>query len=49
MSPADGLHPSVNDPPPDVITGGVTSKTHETVREAVDVFPQASLAVHVLV
>ena len=49
MSPADGLHPSVNDPPPVVNTGGVTSAIHVTVRDAVAVLPQASLAVNVLV
>src|SRR4030095_9215356 len=49
ISPADGLHPSVNDPPPVVNTGGVRSAIQFTVRDAVEVFPQASLAVHVLV
>jgi hypothetical protein len=32
-----------------VKTGAVTSAVHVTVRDAVDVLPQASLAVHVLV
>jgi hypothetical protein len=32
-----------------VNAGGVTSTVHVAVREAVEVFPQASLAVHVLV
>jgi hypothetical protein len=32
-----------------VNTGGVKSAVHVTVRDAVDVFPQASRAVHVLV
>ena len=49
ISPADGLHPSVNGPPPLVIVGGVTSTIHVAVRAAVEVFPQASLAVNVLV
>ena len=49
MSPADGLHPSVNDPPPVVNTGAVISAVHVTVRDAVAVLPQASLAVNVLV
>src|SRR4030095_13431060 len=49
ISPADGLHPSVNDPPPVVRIGGVLSEVHVTVREAEAVLLQASLAVHVLV
>jgi hypothetical protein len=32
-----------------IITGGVTSEVHVTVRAAVEVLPQASLAVHCLV
>jgi hypothetical protein len=49
ISLAAGLHPSVNDVPPVVRTGGVTSAVHVTVRDAVDVLPQKSLAVNVLV
>src|SRR6187431_2424446 len=49
ISPVDGLQPSVVVVPPVVITGGVISEVHVTVRDAVDVFPQASRAVHVLV
>src|SRR5215204_7463775 len=49
MSPADGLHPSVNEPPPVVNTGAVRSAIQFTVRDAVEVLPQASLAVNVLV
>ena len=46
----DGLHPSVVDAVDDgVITGGVLSNVHVTVLDAVPVFPQASVAVHVLV
>ena len=49
ISPAEGLHPSDVPVPPVVNTGGVTSAVHVTVREAVAVLPQASIAVHVLV
>ena len=49
ISPADGLHPSERLPPPLVSVGGVTSTVHVTVRAAVEVLPQASLAVNVLV
>jgi len=49
ISPADGLHPSVSEPPPLVITGGVKSTIHVAVREAEDVLPQASIALNVLV
>ena len=50
ISPADGLQPSVVVVPPVVMTGAViSSATHVTVRDAVDVLPQKSLAVHVLV
>jgi hypothetical protein len=49
ISPADGLHPSDVPVPPVVNTGGVTSAVHVTVRDAVEVLPQASLAVNVLV
>ena len=49
---APGLHPrfalfAVE--PVAVITGAVRSKVHEAVREVLAVFPQASVAVHVLV
>src|SRR5688572_15529224 len=49
ISLADGLHPSVVVVPPVVITGAVTSAVHVTVLDAVEVLPQKSLAVHVLV
>jgi hypothetical protein len=49
ISPAAGLHPSDVAVPPVVNTGGVRSAIHVTVRDAVDVLPQKSLAVHVLV
>ena len=49
ISPAEGLHPSDVPVPPVVTTGGVTSIIHVTVRDAVAVLPQASLAVNVLV
>jgi hypothetical protein len=49
ISPADGLHPRLVEVPPVVNTGAVRSTTHVTVRDAVDVLPQKSLAVHVLV
>jgi hypothetical protein len=49
MSLADGLHARAVVVPPVVNTGAVTSAVHVTVREAVDVLPQASLAVNVLV
>jgi hypothetical protein len=49
ISPAEGLHPSDVPVPPVVSTGGVRSAIHVTVRDAVDVLPQKSLAVHVLV
>ena len=49
MSEADGLHPSVVVVPPVTITGAVLSAVHVTVLDAVEVLPQASLAVHVLV
>jgi hypothetical protein len=49
IAPAEGLHPSDVPVPPVVNTGGVTSAVQVTVREAVDVLPQASLAVNVLV
>ena len=46
---ASGLHPNVNPAPPVKIVGGVTSAVHVTVLDAVDVLPQKSLAVNVLV
>jgi hypothetical protein len=49
ISPAVGLQPSVVVVPPVVITGGVISTVHVTVRDVADVLPQASIAVHVLV
>ena len=49
ISPADGLQASDVVVPPVLNTGGVTSAVHVTVRAAVAVLPQASLAVHVLV
>jgi hypothetical protein len=49
ISPVVGLQPRVVVVPPVVITGGVLSEVHVTVRDAVDVLPQASRAVHVLV
>src|SRR4030095_11414232 len=49
ISPAEGLHPSVNEPPPVVRVGAVTSAVHVAVRDAVEVFPQASIALNVLV
>ena len=49
ISLAEGLHPSVSDPPPVVRTGGVISLVHLTVRDTDVVFPQPSLAVNVLV
>src|SRR5687767_257214 len=49
ISLATGLHPSVVVVPPVVSTGAVTSAVHVTVLEAVEVLPQKSLAVNVLV
>ena len=49
ISDALGLHPSVNDVPPVVRVGGVTSCVHVTVLDAVAVLPQPSSAVNVLV
>ena len=49
ISATDGLQPSVVDVPPVVSTGGVTSAIHVIVLDAVDVLPQKSLAVNVLV
>src|SRR5687767_15561221 len=49
ISLAAGLHPSVVVAPPVVSTGAVLSPVHVTVREAVEVLPQKSLAVNVLV
>src|SRR6185436_4113113 len=46
---ADGLHPSEQEPPPVVIVGPVASAVHVAVRDAVEVLPQASIAVNVLV
>ena len=49
ISPVVGLQPSVNEPPFAVIVGAVTSAVHVAVRDVVEVLPQASLAVNVLV
>ena len=49
ISPADGLQPRFTSVQLAVITGGVTSAIHVTVRDVVDVLPQASIAVNVLV
>src|SRR6266487_1402443 len=45
----DGLHPSASVPPVAVSVGAVTSNVHVAVRDVVDVLPQPSVAVHVLV
>ena len=45
----DGLQPSVVAVPPVVIIGATLSATHVTVLEVVEVLPQMSLAVNVLV
>jgi hypothetical protein len=45
----DGLHPKLKLLPVAVIVGTVTSTVHVAMREAVDVFAQASVAVNVLV
>ena len=49
ISAALGLQPRKLFIPPVVSTGGVISSIHVAVRDAVDVLPQKSLAVHVLV
>jgi len=49
ISFADGLHPRDVPVPLAVIVGGVVSAIQFTVREVVDVLPQPSLAVNVLV
>jgi hypothetical protein len=49
IAAVDGLHPGVNVVPVAVITGGVLSFDQVTVRDVVDVLPQASVAVKVLV
>jgi hypothetical protein len=49
MSLAVGLHPRVVAVPVAVIDGGVRSLVHVTVLEVVEVLPQPSLAVNVLV
>ena len=46
---ASGLHPKVNELPPVVIVGAVTSAVHVTVLDAVEILPQKSIAVNVLV
>ena len=49
ISVAVGLHPSVVVVPVAVITGAVISKVQLTVLDAVELLPQPSVAVHVLV
>ena len=49
ISPAVGLQPNVEPVPPAVIVGAVMSSVHVAVLAAVDVLPQTSCAVHVLV
>ena len=50
ISPADGLQPSVVAVPPViVIQEDLLSAIHVTVLDAVEVLPQASIAVNVLV
>jgi hypothetical protein len=49
ISPAEGLHPSVVVVPPVVSVGAVRSDIHVTVLAAVDILPQPSCAVKVLV
>src|SRR5204862_8000578 len=49
ISPVVGLHPRLNEPPLAVRTGAVLSDVHVAVRDVVEVFQQASLAVNVLV
>ena len=49
ISPVVGLHPRVNEVPVAVIVGAVTSAVHVAVRDVVEVLPQASIAVNVLV
>ena len=48
ISPADGLHPREVPVPPVVRVGPVLSSNQLVERDAVDVLPQASLAVQVL-
>ena len=45
----EGLHPKLEPVPVAVRVGAVTSKVHVAVRDVVDVLPQASVAVKVLV
>ena len=45
ISAEDGLHPSVNEPPPVVIVGGFVSNVKVTLRELVAVLPHPSVAV----
>ena len=49
MTEAEGLQPRVKLFPDVVIVGPVLSAVHVAVRDAVEVLPQASLAVNVLV
>ena len=49
IAAVDGLHPSASALPIAVITGPVASSVQVAIRDIVEVFPQASVAVHVLV
>ena len=49
ISPADGLHPRKFVVPPDCSSGGVKSSIHLADLDTVDVLPQPSLAVNVLI
>src|SRR6266487_2492117 len=49
IAAVDGLHPSSSAPPVAVSVGAVISNVHVAVRDVVDVLPQPSIAVHVLV
>lgn len=49
IAAAEGLQPSASVLPPVVIPGAVLSAVHVTVRDTMEVLPQASLAIHVLV
>ena len=49
IAPALGLQPSVKLVPPVVKVAGLLSSVHVAVLAAVEVLPQASLAIHVLV
>jgi hypothetical protein len=49
MAAAVGLHPSGDGVAGGVMIGGVISSVQVAVTDAVELFPQASTAVHVLV